>query len=86
MKILRNADQVYIAKRLAAIYYIAVHWRDDEWPEFVEKIVSSVADIAFRVGGEHMMTIDVPAYVMQLQDRPRSGCETTDPEVHHGNN
>lgn len=86
MRLLRRADQVYIAKRLAAIYYIAVHWRDDEWPEFVEKIVSSVADIAFRVGGEHMMTIDVPALVMQLQDLPCSGCETNDPEVRHGNN
>ena len=75
MKILRHADQVYIAKRLAAIYYIAVHWQDEEWAEFVEKIVSNVADIAFRVGGERMMNIDVPALVWQLNQQLKSPVE-----------
>ena len=75
MKLLREADKVYIVKRLAAIYYIAVHWREDEWAEFVEKIVSNVADIAFRVGGERMMTIDMPAAVMHLEEQERTGKE-----------
>lgn len=76
MKILRNADQIYIAKRLAAIYFIAVHWREESWEEFVEKIVSNVCDIAFRVGGERLMTIGVPAMVEALNRQcPNCGAD-----------
>lgn len=58
-----------IAKMLAAIYYTAVHWRDEEWEDFVKCIVGNCAEIAYLVGGERMMNIDVPALVMNLNDR-----------------
>ena len=64
MKILRKADQIYIAKRLAAIYYIAVHWQRDDL-EFMEKVLNNVADIAYRVGGMEMMN-QVPNLVDEL--------------------
>ena len=65
MKILRKADQIYIAKRLAAIYYIAVHWQTDDL-EFMEKVLSNVADIAYRVGGGMEMMNQVPNLVDEL--------------------
>ena len=73
MKILRKADQVYIAKRLAAIYYIAVHW-DTNDIEFVEKALSNIADIAFRVGGMSMLERDVPHLVTQLEKQCGNFC------------
>lgn len=75
MKMLRHADQIYIAKRLAAIYFIAIHWREEDWAEFVEKIISNVVDIAYRVGGEQMMNIDVPSLVWQLNQQTKSPVE-----------
>ena len=76
MKILRNADKVYITKRLAAIYYTAVHWQDENWEDFVESIIGNCVDIAFRVGGERMMEIDLPACVMEISrkcQKPEEG-------------
>ena len=73
MKILRKADQVYIAKRLAVIYYIAVHWNTNDI-EFVKKVLSNVADIAFRVGGMGMMERDVPHLVTQLEKYCENFC------------
>ena len=69
MKILTRKQQADIAKRLAAIYYTTVHWRDEEWEDFVKCIVGNCADIAFEVGGERMMHIEVPALVMELNQR-----------------
>ena len=69
MKIITRKKQVEIAKRLAAIYYTAVHWQDEEWEDFVKCIVGNCADIAFAVGGERMMTIEVPVLVMELNRR-----------------
>lgn len=69
MTIITRKKQVEIAKQLAAIYCTAVHWQDEEWQDFVECIVSNCADIAFTVGGERMMTIEVPALVMELNRR-----------------
>ena len=69
MKVLSSKQKAYIAKRLGAIYYTAVHWRDEEWEDFVKCIVGNCADIAFAVGGERMMTIEVPALVMELERR-----------------
>ena len=66
MRILRKADQVYIAKRLAAIYYTAVHWQEEEWEDFVKCVVGNVCDIANAVGGERMMTLEVPMMVEAL--------------------
>lgn len=66
MRVLNRKQQADIAKRLAAIYYTAVHWRDEEWVDFVKCIVGNCAEIAFAVGGERMMTIDVPALVEEL--------------------
>ena len=69
MKIITRKKQAEIAKQLAAIYYTAVHWQDEEWGDFVKCIVGNCADIAFTVGGERMMTIEVPALVMELNRR-----------------
>lgn len=69
MKIITRKNQTQIAKQLAAIYYTAVHWRDEEWEDFVKCIVSNCTDIAFAVGGERMMTIEVPALIMELNRR-----------------
>ena len=69
MKVITRNKQVEIAKQLAAIYYTAVHWQDEEWEDFVKCIVGNCADIAFAVGGERMMMIEVPALVMELKRR-----------------
>lgn len=69
MKVITRKKQAEIAKQLAAIYYTAVHWQDEEWADFVKCIVGNCADIAFAVGGERMMTIEVPALVMELNQR-----------------
>ena len=69
MKIITRKKQVEIAKQLAAIYYTAVHWKEEEWEDFVKCIVGNCADIAFAVGGKRMMAIEVPALVMELNRR-----------------
>lgn len=69
MKVITRKKQAEIAKELAAIYYTAVHWQDEEWEDFVKCIVGNCAEIAFAVGGERMMTIEVPALVMELNRR-----------------
>ena len=69
MKIITKKKQVEIAKQLAAIYYTAVHWQDEEWEDFVKCIVGNCGDIAFTVGGERMMMVEVPALVMKLDQR-----------------
>ena len=69
MTIITRKKQVEIAKQLAAIYYTAVHWRDEEWEDFVKCIVGNCADIAFAVGGERMMTLEVPMLVEELNRR-----------------
>ena len=69
MRALTRKQQANIAKMLAAIYYTAVHWRDEEWEDFVKCIVGNCADIAFVVGGERMMHIEVPALVEELNRR-----------------
>lgn len=61
-----------IAKMLAAIYYTAVHWNEEEWEDFVKCIVGNCAEIAYLVGGERMKTIEVPALVMRLDERLHS--------------
>lgn len=66
---LTKKKKIKIAKMLAAIYYTAVHWRDEEWEDFVKCIVGNCAEIAYEVGGERMMTIEVPALVMNLNER-----------------
>lgn len=66
---LTKKKKIKIAKMLAAIYYTAVHWREEEWEDFVKCIVGNCAEIAFEVGGERMMNIEVPALVMQLNER-----------------
>lgn len=58
-----------IAKMLAAIYYTAVHWNEEEWADFVKCIVGNCAEIAFLVGGERMMNIEVPTLVINLNER-----------------
>lgn len=69
MKIITRKKQVEIAKQLAAIYYTAIHWQDKEWEDFVTCIVGNCADIAFTVGGERMMMVEVPAHVRKLNLR-----------------
>lgn len=66
---LTKKKKIKIAKMLAAIYYTAVHWDEEEWEDFVKCIVGNCAEIAFEVGGERMMNIEVPALVMNLNER-----------------
>lgn len=66
MTILTRKKKADIAKRLAAIYYTAVNWHDEEWVDFVQSIVGNCAEIAFAVGGQRMMSIEVPALVIDL--------------------
>ena len=73
MKILRYADQIYIAKRLAAIYYIALHWNTNDI-EFVENVLNNIADIAYRVGDMDMMLNSIPQFVTLLEEQRE--CET----------
>jgi len=73
MTIITRKKQAEIAKQLAAIYYTAIHWRDEEWEDFVKCIVNNCAEIAYAVGGEHMAHIEVPALVMQLNERCKQG-------------
>ena len=69
MSILTHKKKIAIAKRLAAIYYTAVHWQDEDWEDFAKCIVGNCAEIAYAVGGERMMSVDVPALVEQLNRR-----------------
>ena len=69
MKVITRKKQVEIAKQLAAIYYTAIHWRDEEWEDFVKCIVGNCAFIAYTVGGERMMGIEVPTLVEELNRR-----------------
>ncbi len=72
MKILTEKKQIYIAKRLAAIYYIAVHGfgeSKDKDIASMSKIVEHVSDIAWSVGGEIYADITVPSLVYDLQEK-----------------
>lgn len=74
MKIISKKKQIEIGKRLSAIYYIAVHGygiSDKNDLDAMAKIVEYVADIAYDVGGERMMNIDVPSGVWQLEQYTR---------------
>lgn len=72
MRIITKKKQNDIAKRLAAIYYTAIHWQDDKWEDFVKCICGNVADIAFDIGGEKLMAIGIPSLVMNLSERLKS--------------
>lgn len=67
MRILRRADEIYITKRLAAIYYIATHWNVEDI-EFMEKVITNVADIAYRIGGMRMMN-EVPLFKQKIEEK-----------------
>lgn len=81
MRIITRKKQVEIAKQLAAIYYTAVIWQDEDWVDFLKCIVGNCAEIAYAVGGERMASIEVPALVMELNRRLHK--EEEEPE--HGN-
>lgn len=71
MKIISEKNKNEIGKKLSAIYYIAVHGfgRGHEADlKSTEKILEHVFDIAFIIGGERFANIDVPAYVMQIEE------------------
>lgn len=78
MKILRESDKAYIAKRLAAIYYIAVHWKTDD-VEFLEKVLSNISDIAYRIGGIEMIEKSIPFLVANLEMRKGLECACDHP-------
>ena len=70
MKIIGKKKQNEIAKRLAAMYYTAIHWHNEDTDlSNVKCIVENAAEIAYAVGGERMMAIDVPALVECLNSR-----------------
>ena len=73
MTIITRKKQAEIAKRLAAIYYTAVIWQDEDWVDFLKCIVDNCAEIAYAVGGERMASIEVPALVEQLNRQSEQG-------------
>ncbi|MBO7727377.1 MAG: hypothetical protein J6S50_02505 [Oscillospiraceae bacterium] len=77
MKILKKADQIYIAKRLAAINYIAENWKTDDI-EYLEKVINNLADVAYRVGGLEMME-DIPRLLDNLRMHKGAECACQSP-------
>lgn len=73
MKILTRKNQIAIAKHLAAIVHIANNWKDEEWEDFVKHIIYNVIEIATIVGGEKMMSVDVPACIEALRKKVEGG-------------
>lgn len=73
MIILTRKKKNAIAKQLAAIYYTAVYWKNEDWVNFVRAIVGNCTEIAYAIGGERMAHIEVPALVMQLEERCKQG-------------
>ena len=71
MRLITEKNKNEIGKRLSAIYYIAVHGFDkgnETNLESMAKIIEHVHDIAFTVGGEKFSNIDIPAYVMRIEE------------------
>lgn len=72
MRLITNKKKSEIGKRLSAIYYIAVHGYGHDTKcdlESMAKIVEHVHDIAYMVGGDRFSNIDIPAYVMRIDER-----------------
>ena len=69
MKVITEKQKTKIIKMLAAIYYTAVHWRDEEWVDFVKCITENCAEIAYELGGERTMSIDLPSCVISLENQ-----------------
>ncbi len=70
MKLISEKNKNEIGKKLSAIYYIAVHGfgnKNEADLKSTEKILEYVFDIAFIVGGEEFASVDIPAYVMQIE-------------------
>ena len=71
MRLITEKNKNEIGKRLSAIYYITVHGFGNGIKtdlESMEKIIEHVHDIAFAIGGERFSNIDIPAYVMRIEE------------------
>ncbi len=71
MKILSRLTQGEICESLARIYHLAVRGMRMETREEcldAQRVIEEVAEIAYHVGGMHMMEIDVPARAKELQE------------------
>lgn len=71
MRIITDKTKNEIGKRLAAIYYIALHGYGKDTASDLDsmgKIVENIHEIAYKVGGERFSNIEIPAYVLKLQD------------------
>ena len=74
MRLITEKSKNEIGKRLAAIYYIAVHGygngtRNDL--ESTSKIIEHVHNIAYAVGGVRFSTVELPGYILRIEDRIR---------------
>ena len=74
MRLITEKSKNAIGKRLAAIYYIAVHGygngtRDDL--ESTAKIIEHVHDIAYAIGGERFSNVDLIGYVLRIEEMVR---------------
>ena len=71
MRLITEKNKNEIGKRLSAIYYIAVHGfgngKETDF-ESMAKIIEHVHYIALAVGGERFSNIDIPAYVMRIEE------------------
>lgn len=71
MKVITEKSKNNIGKRLAAIYYIALHgFGEDVGSNFdsATKIIEHIYDIAYAIGGEHLADIVIPAYVARFNE------------------
>lgn len=71
MRVITEKNKNNIGKRLSAIYYIALHgFGEDVGSNFdsATKIIEHIYDIAYAIGGEHFANIEIPAYVMRLNE------------------
>lgn len=71
MRLITEKNKIEIGKRLSAIYHIAVHGfgHDNKTDlESMSKIIEHVYNIAFAIGGERFANIDIPAYVMRIDE------------------
>ena len=71
MRVITEKSKTDIGKRLAAIYYIALHgFGEDIGSNFesATKIIEHIYDIAYAIGGELSADIEIPAYVARFNE------------------
>lgn len=53
---LTKKKKTEIAKRLAAINFVAANWDNEHWSEYTQCVLENTAEIAFSCGGLNLMS------------------------------